>query len=242
MVSLFTIIFTLVGRFLLILLIIFISIPLAICLLSRKKLIVDNKLFLYVQQFFHWAILKCTLVPIHYKGLKNIPSQPCIIVANHQSSLDIPLIGRALGKKHTVWLSWAQLAKGPLLRFIVPRVSVLVDMTTPMRGLRTLMQAIAIVKKHSWDLVIFPEGGRFTDGTIHPFFGGFALIAKKVDRPVVPIKIIGVQKVYPPKTFWAHYHPITVIVGQPMIIGPDETEEAFKDRVYNWFVNDAKEQ
>ncbi len=241
MIKPFNVILTLASRFLLILLLIFLSIPLTICFLSRQKLLVDNRLFKLVQQFFYWGCLKCALVPITYKGITNIPDQPCIIVANHQSSLDIPLVGRALRKKTHVWLSWAELAKGPLLRFIVPRVSVLVDMTTPIRGLRTLMQAIAVVKKHDWDLVIFPEGGRFTDGTVHKFFGGFALIAKKVDRPVVPIKIIGAQKVYPPKTFWAFYHPITVVIGEPMVILPDETEEAFKDRVYDWFVNDAKE-
>ena len=196
---------------------------------------------MFVQQFFYWASLKCALVPIRYHGLKNIPAQPCIIVANHQSSIDIPLIGSALKNKPHIWLSWAELAKAPLLRFIVPRISVLVDMTSPIRGLRTLLQAIDVVKKHSWDLIIFPEGGRYTDGKIRPFFGGFAVIAKKVGRPVVPIKIIGAEKVYPPKTFWAYYHPITVIVGEPMIMQPEETEEAFKDRVYNWFVNVAKE-
>ncbi len=241
MITLFNIIHTLVGRFLLVILFIFILIPLSMCLFSRKKLLVDNKLFMFIQQFFYWAALKCTLVPIRYIGLDNIPDQPCIIVANHQSSLDIPLIGCALKNRPHIWLSWAALAKTPLLGFIVPRVSVLVDMSSPVKGLRTLVQAIDIVKKHTWDLIIFPEGGRFTDGAIHPFFGGFALIAKKVDRPVVPIKITGANKVYPPKTFWAFYHPVTVIIGTPMVMQPDESEEAFKGRVYNWFVDNAKD-
>jgi 1-acyl-sn-glycerol-3-phosphate acyltransferase len=240
-ITAFNVIHTLVSRFLMVILFIVIVIPLSLCLFSRKKLLVDNKLFMFIQQFFYWGSLKCLLVPIHYKGLKNIPEQPCIIVANHQSSMDIPLVGCALKNRPHVWLTWADLAKAPLLQFIVPRVSVLVDMASPMKRLRTVIQSINIVKKHDWDLIIFPEGGRFTDGSVHPFFGGFALIAKKVDRPVVPIKIIGANKVYPPETFWAFYHPITVIIGQPMVMLPDETEEAFKARVYNWFVNDAKE-
>lgn len=241
MITPFNVIHSLLCRFLLLVLFILISIPLSICLFSRQKLLVDNKLFMFLEQFFYWAALKCTLVPIDYKGLKNIPHEPCIIVANHQSSIDIPLVGCALRNKPHIWLSWAELAKGPLLGFIVPRISVLVDMTSPVRGLRTLVQAIDIVKKHSWDLIVFPEGGRFTDGKIHPFFGGFAVIAKKVDRPVVPIKIIDAAKVYPPKSFWAFYNPITVIIGKPMTIQPDETEQVFKERVYNWFLQDAKE-
>jgi 1-acyl-sn-glycerol-3-phosphate acyltransferase len=241
MITMFNVIHTLISRFLLVILFIIIVIPLSMCLFSRKKLLVDNKLFMFIQQFFYWGSLKCTLLPIHYKGLKNIPDQPCIILANHQSSMDIPLVGCALKNRPHIWLTWAELAKAPLLRFIVPRNSVLVDMNSPIKRLRTVVQTINIVKKHDWDLIIFPEGGRFTDGTVHPFFGGFALIAKKVDRPVVPIRIFGANKVYPPGRFWALYHPITVIIGKPMVMLPDETEEAFKERVYNWFVNEAKE-
>lgn len=241
MITLFTILHSLLSRFLLIIFFLLISIPLALCLLLPKKLLVNNKIFMFISQIFYWFCLKFSLVPISYKGLANIPTEPCIIVANHQSSFDIPLVGAALRGRPHIWLSWADLAKGPLLQFIVPRVSVLVDMTSPTRGLRTLIQAIDIVKKHAWDLIIFPEGARHTDGQVHEFFGGFAIIAKKVNRPVVPIKIIGVEKVYPPHTFFIFYHPITVSIGKPMVMQPDETEKAFKERVYNWFINEAKE-
>lgn len=241
MVTTFTVIHTILSRFLLIVFLIFVSVPFIICLLLPRKLLVNNKVFMGITQIFYWFCIKFSLLPIRYKGLNNIPKEPCIIVANHQSSFDIPLVGYALKGKPHIWLSWAELAKGPLLRFIVPRVSVLVDMTSPVRGLRTLLQAIDVVKRHTWDLIIFPEGARHTDGKVHDFFGGFALIAKKVSRPVVPIKIIGVEKVYPPHTFWIFYHPITVIIGKPMLLEPNETEQEFKDRVYNWFIHDAKE-
>ena len=93
MITPFNVIHSLLCRFLLLVLFILISIPLSICLFSRQKLLVDNKLFMFLEPFFYWAALKCTLVPIDYKGLKNIPHEPCIIVANHQSSIDIPLVG-----------------------------------------------------------------------------------------------------------------------------------------------------
>ena len=241
MKTLFVILHSVLSRLLLIAFFLLISIPLTLCLLLPKKLLVNNKVFMFISQLFYWFCLKFSLIPIRYKGLTNIPKEPCIIVANHQSSFDIPLVGAALAGRPHIWLSWAELAKGPLLQFIVPRVSVLVDMTSPTRGLRTLIQAIDIVKKHTWDLIIFPEGARHTDGRVHEFFGGFALIAKKVNRPVVPIKIAGVEKVYPPHTFFIFYHPITVTVGKPMIMQPDETEQAFKERVYTWFITDEKE-
>lgn len=241
MVSIGTIFYTLFSRLVLIILISILIIPLAICLLLPKKLLVDNAIFKVITRFFYWGCIKLSFLPITYKGMENIPHEPCIITANHQSSFDIPLIGYALKKRLHVWLAWSEIANWPLVGFIVTRNAVLVDMTSPAKGLRTLVQAINIVKEHPWDLIIFPEGGRFTDGTVHDFFGGFAAIAKKISRPVVPIKIIGVNKVYPPKTFWIYYHPITVVIGKPMVMQPNETEEAFKDRVYNWYMHEINE-
>ena len=72
------------------------------------------------------------------------------------------------------------LQNGPLLGFIVPRIAVLVDMTSPVKGLRTLVQAINIVKENPWDLIIFPEGGRFTDGTVHDFLVALLQSQKKL--------------------------------------------------------------
>ena len=140
-----------------------------------------------------------------------------------------------------VWLAWAQLAQSPLFKFILPRIAILVDTSSPMRSMRTLMEAINTIQSKPWDLIIFPEGGRFTDNKVHEFFAGYALIAQKTGRPVVPVKIIGVNKVYPPFTFWIYYHPITVRVGTPMTIEQNETVEQFNERIYNWFLQDHKE-
>lgn len=236
-VSIGSILYTIISRIILTIIILIIALPLTVCFLFGGKYIVDNKLFLLVQRFFDWACVRLALIPITYKGLENLPPHSCIVVANHQSSFDIPLIGYILRKRPHIWIAWAELTKGPLLKFLLPRIAILVDVSSPTRAVRTLVQAISIVKSHPWDLVIFPEGARHTDGNVHQFFGGFALIAKKINRPVIPVKIIGVNKVYPPKTFWMHWHPITVIVGPAMSIGAEETEHEFKDRVYEWFVN-----
>lgn len=237
MPSIGTIIYTLLSRAILTLIILIIALPLSLCFLFGGTYIVDNKLFLLLQRFFDWACVRLSMLSITYIGLENLPTQPCIIAANHQSSFDIPLVGYVVRKRPHLWLAWDKLANGPLLRFLLPRIAVLVNATSPQKAVRTLVQAISLVKSKPWDLIIFPEGARHTDGKVHPFFGGFALIAKKINRPVIPIKIIGVNKVYPPKTFWMKRTPITVIVGPAFIIGADEDEHAFKDRVYQWFVN-----
>ena len=231
-----TVFYTLYARLLLIVVLLLLAIPLGICLLLPSKLLVDNRLFKEVVRFFYWSCIKCSLLPITYSGLENIPATPCIIAANHQSSFDIPLVGYAMGAKPHIWLAWSELARSLLLRFMLPRNAILVDPASPIGSMRSLIHALALIKAKPWDLIIFPEGARHTDGAVHEFFGGFVLLAKKIERPVVPIKIQGASTVYPPDTFWIYYNPIKVTIGQPMSIQPDETDQLFKQRVQNWFL------
>ena len=75
-------------------------------------------------------------------------------ITNHH--LIYRLVGYALRNRPHVWLAWSEIAKWPLLGFIVPRIAVLVDMTSPVKGLRTLVQAINMVKETSMGSDYFP--------------------------------------------------------------------------------------
>ena len=121
-------------------------------------------------------------------------------------------------------------------------MAVLVDTSTPMKGMRSLLQAIAIAKEHNAHIIIFPEGGRFSDGTVHDFFGGFAILAKRIGRSVVPVYVHGINKVYPPGAFLVHWHQVTVVIGEPFTMQEDEHEDVFKQRVYQWFIDQASKE
>jgi len=230
-----TIIRTLISRLLLIILSLICAIPTFIFMMLPERWRYNNPLYYYVESFYYWVSLKCIFVPITYKGLENVPQDQAVIVANHQSSLDIPLVGSLVDAHPHIWLATVDLLKSPLLGFILRRMAALIDMSTPQKGMRSLVNAIQLINnnKHA---IIFPEGGRFTDGTVHPFYGGFVLIAKKIGRPVVPVYIRNAQKVYPPKTFWVYWYPIEVIVGSPFHYQETDTDESFKQKVYDWFV------
>ncbi len=185
---------------------------------------------------FYVAVLKSTLVPIIYKGTENIPDQPVIFAANHQSSLDIPLVGRLTKGIPHIWLARHELLESFFLRIVLPRFAVVVHVDEPIKAMRSLLRIINLVKDKHRHLMIFPEGSRFTDDRVHEFFGGFVILAKKLKRPIVPVRIFNANKVYPPNTFLVRWHPIVVVVGKPFMIGQDESDAAFKQRVYQWFV------
>ncbi len=230
------------SRFLLIVVTIIFLIPIIIFICIPERYRYRYPILFYPIHWFYVAILKGSMLPITYKGMENIPKDKAVIfAANHQSTLDIPLIGvLSKGVPH-VWLAKSELMDSFFIRWIVPLISVLVDVSSPRESMLSLRKILNIVNNHHRNLVIFPEGARYTDGKIHDFFGGFAVIAKKTGRPVVPVCIIGIDKAYPPETFWVQLYPITVIVGKPFMYEQHDTDESFKIRVQQWFVEQMEQ-
>lgn len=237
-----TIFLTLLSRFLLFILMATYAVPfLIVLLLPARWGIFTSKFFYWMEYSFCWLLMKISFIKVTYEGEKSVCRLPAVIVANHQSSFDIPLIVNVLDRCPHRWLALADLMKSPILRFILPKVAVLVDMSTPMTGMRTLMQTIKELKESHAHAIIFPEGGRYDDGVIHDFFYGFVILAKKLNRPVVPIFIKNIQHAYPRGSFWVRRVPVTVTVGKPIYRGEDESDEIFHDRIHQWFIEKNEE-
>jgi len=224
----------------LIILLSIIFLPAGLLFLLPRKWLYESKTFYGICSLYYYLMSKCLLVPIKIIGKENLPKKQAIFVANHQSTMDIPLLGSLVSGFPHVWLAKAELMGTPILNIVMPRIAIPVDMRSPQRAMRSLKEAVEAVKGKRRHVMIFPEGGRYTDGDIHKFYSGFAMLAKQLDRPVVPVRILGVEKVYPPGSFWIHRHPITMIVGKPMRMEEGEGEDTFKKRVHQWFL-DQKE-
>ncbi|MDR3551038.1 MAG: 1-acyl-sn-glycerol-3-phosphate acyltransferase [Candidatus Babeliales bacterium] len=207
----------------------------AISIFPKKKLF-KSKAFFFFGDILYRVVVWCTFLRIKVIGKENIPKSSAIIAGNHQSSLDIPIMGSLIHRHPHAWMATSDLQKTYLQRLFV-KAAIIVDVETPMKAMRSLLEAIKTISENKkLHLMIFPEGGRFTDGKIHDFFAGFAMLARKTGLPVVPVCMFGLNKAYPPKKFLIRRIPITVIVGKPFVIGEDETDEEFKNRVHAWFV------
>jgi len=231
-----------ISRLLFVSLIIVYAIPLFIFICLPRRMRYSSKIVFIFVHFFYWAVLKCSLLPIRYVGLENLPDQPAIFAANHQSSFDIPLVGILAKRKPHIWLATSELLRSKLLRYFVPIFSIMVDVSSPVRAMRSLREVMMLANQHDNHIMIFPEGGRYTDGGVHKFFGGFVMLAKKMGRPVVPVCILGIDKVYPPNSLLVHWYPVTVIVGKPFVFEEGDTDENFKERVYQWFIEQTGQE
>lgn len=234
--SLSTIIHNICSRLLIALLLVVLAIPLLLIILMPKRWKCTNRFKYYMMHAFYVVSLKCALIPVTVRGKENIPDTPVIIAANHQSSLDIPLVGCLVDCHPHVWLARSELMQSWLLRFVLPYFAVIVDVYAPMRAMRSLLKIMNVAKGQGSHLIIFPEGERHYGEQVQEFFGGFVTLAKTMKRPVVPVRIFNANKVYPRDAWWAYWYPITVVVGKPLIMGNDETDESFKRRVHQWFI------
>lgn len=235
-ISIKTVIYNFFGRLLFLLVMSIIALPMLVLVFLVPQKYRYNKVYFFVSNIMYKAVLWASWLPIHITGKEHIPENPAIFVANHSSSFDIPLLGSLVNSHPHIWLAMTWLTKFWLFRLLLPRVAVLVDMSSPQKGGRSLIKTINLVKKYNTHIMIFPEGARYTDGKVHDFYGGFALLAKKMHLPVIPVRMFNLEKVYPPNTFWVHYHPVKVVIGEPMYMREDETDTEFKDRVHRWFI------
>src|SRR6266850_1368669 len=168
-----------------------------------------------------WArlILWTSGVRLRVTGLENIQSgTPYVLCANHQSHMDIPIILAALPFQFR-FTPKKQLFRYPFLGWHLRRSGhVPIDRENPHAAVKSLREAANMIR-HGTPILIFPEGGTSSDGTIKPFKGGGFMLATKSDADVVPVTIRGSRAILVPRTYHVHGGTVEIIVGQAIPSG-----------------------
>jgi 1-acyl-sn-glycerol-3-phosphate acyltransferase len=126
---------------------------------------------------------------LRIRGRRHIPrTGPVLLIANHQSFLDPPLIGLA-APRHLRYLARKTLFRhwcfGALIRSLH---AVPIDQDgIGKEGLKTILQQLQAGKA----VLVFPEGERTLDGQLGQLRPGIQLLIKRVKAPIVPIGIAG---------------------------------------------------
>jgi 1-acyl-sn-glycerol-3-phosphate acyltransferase len=76
--------------------------------------------------------------------------------------------------------------------------------------------------KEGWRVLVFPEGQRTMDGEIGEAAPGIGMIAAKAGVPIQPVRIFGADKALPRGSGKISMARITVKVGPPILLTPDE--------------------
>lgn len=209
------------------------------CLPERLRR--DNKIYFFIVALLFNGARWATFLNVSYEGVDNIPHEPVIFAPNHLSSLDIPMVGCLLGMRPHVWLVLERFVHVPVFGFIIRRMNVPVDISTPLKMMISIKQAVKLVKGTGRDLILFPEGGRAVDGNLQRFFPGVAVIAQASGLPVVPVYLHNLDKAYPIGSFLLRQYPITVRVGKPFYMQEGEDRDQFLEKIYQWFLEQAQQ-
>lgn len=196
----------------------------------------DNTLIFWLLHKTYAGIVYSTFLPVRVIGKKHMVDEPAIIIANHQSALDIPVLGYICYAHPHVWYVLDYYARKPVLGFFVRRMGISITREVDAKSARALITGMRLMAHNHRHTLLFPEGARYVDGSTHPFKGGFALLARKTGRPVVPVYLKNLGKILPPDSFIMHaVLPIEVIIGPVYYYKALETDEQFIARVHAWF-------
>jgi len=164
--------------------------------------------------------------------------KPCVYFANHASHLDYVIIWTALPRerRHAVrpvagrdyW------NRTPVRRFVSSRMfhAVMID-----RGGSSVAAARASISAmtHALDdgdsLVVFPEGTRSTDGTIHPFKSGLYHLARiRPGVDLVPVFVENTHRILPKGQLLPMPGRSHAVFGPPLRAQDGEDKQAFLAR------------
>jgi 1-acyl-sn-glycerol-3-phosphate acyltransferase len=147
------------------------------------------------------ALLDDVGIRIEVSGLGNLePRAPMIVMSNHQSLYDIPVIFQVIEQRLRM-VSKIELASVPVWGAAM-RASgfIFVDRRDRAAAIRSLGEARSMLD--SGVLVwIAPEGTRSRDGTLLPFKKGGFVLAEEMNVPVLPISIDGTSAILPARTW-----------------------------------------
>jgi 1-acyl-sn-glycerol-3-phosphate acyltransferase len=162
---------------------------------------------------------------LRYGGLKNIPpTGPVLVVANHQSHFDPPLIGAGCWRRMN-YLARETLFRPPLGWLIGTLDAIPIDRDG--MGLNGIKESLRRLKRGEM-VLIFPEGTRTHDGEVAPFRPGFTVLAARAKAWILPVAIAGAFDAWPRWRTLPRLGTIHVLYGEPIppeeIAGRDERE------------------
>ncbi len=173
--------------------------------------------------------------------------EPVILVANHASHMDTPVILSALPRKlrkHTAVAAAADyFYKSKLIASLVS----LFFNTVPLdrkggAGVSKSGSHLDKLLNDGWSLLLYPEGTRKHGEGLGRIRRGAAVLATEHNLPIVPIRVDGTAQAMPPGQFWpkrlrgrlfSRRHRIHVSFGEP--IPPQVDAAAMIERVQSFF-------
>lgn len=161
-------------------------------------------------------------------GAENVPKRgPLIVVSNHASDFDPPILSAAV-RRPVSYMAKEELFEVPVLS----RAIALYGAYPVKRGSpdRSAIRAAMSQLENGWAIGIFLTGTRTIDGRIDQAKLGAAMIAAKMQVPLLPVSLWGTQAIVSKGKVLPRSVPVTVRIGT-MIEPPSSGDRSGLERV-----------
>jgi long-chain acyl-CoA synthetase len=188
-----------------------------------------------------WLVLAPRIAPS--VGL----ARPSLLVANHLTAFDVPVILYALSatdREHVAVAMSGELLTGwrrgraqrhrivgaftPLAYWLVTALFNVFPLPRG-AGLRQSFAHAGEALDQGYHVLVFPEGRRSLDGRLQPFEPGIGLLAQESEVPVQPIFVEGLGRQHGKE--WPKRGTVSVRIGEPLTIAPGEEPLMFTRRL-----------
>jgi len=154
-------------------------------------------------------------------GISNLPKAGgVVIVSNHGSHLDPPILGHALGRP-VAFMAKSELFNIPILASIISACG-----AYPVKrgaGDREALRTASNRLSEGWATGVFLDGKRQENGRVNDPKAGAALLAGRTGCPILPVAIVNSQRAFPKGSLIPRFVSIHLRVGE--LIQPPKTRK-----------------
>ncbi len=155
---------------------------------------------------------------IRLRGILNEPEEgPVLVVSNHQSHLDPPMIGMFF-RRPLNYMARETLFKFPPLGWLIRTLGAIpIDRDgVGLSGMKETLRRL----KYGQMVLVFPEGSRTRDGQLGALKPGFCALARRGGVKLLPVGIAGAYRAWPRSRSAPGRATVQIRVGKP--ISPEE--------------------
>lgn len=179
-----------------------------------------------VARVFHFLFSKILGVKVTIKN-EQLLQNPSIVISNHQSALDILILGRLFqpgftvtakkALKYTPFLGWFMLASNTFF----------LDRSKGEKARKVLENALFGLKQQKRSIFMFPEGTRSSTKKLEllPFKKGAFHLAKQAKIPVIPVAVSNYSNIFHSGDKVFNQGEIVIEVLEPLSTEKIETNE-----------------
>ncbi len=157
------------------------------------------------------------LVRLRIDGAQHLPVDgPAILVANHVSFFDSILLMFSLPRP-VAFIGKAEYTDNPITKWLFCGAGMIPVRRENPGDLSHVFEEVADVLHRGEVIGVFPEGTRSRDGLLHRGHAGAAHLAITTGAPIVPVGIVGTDRVLPTGArFVRPFRHASITVGRPI--------------------------